>query len=186
MAAALAAVSWCWSSGTSGSIAPNAACPRRSPSTTGPSSESPGRFQGYPSRGDRFVSDAHPYSSDLGIFGEASLFQLLDATHTRSGEDCLGKWLGEPSETSAVLARQECRSRSRLTRMLARRAGSAGHADRQGRPPKAKPGQAGLRALFSNGRRAEPSLSAAPFVRRSFVPVSARDPGGARARAGRA
>src|SRR5450432_1116355 len=31
-----------------------------------------GRFQGYPSRGDRFVSDAHPYSADLGIFGEAS------------------------------------------------------------------------------------------------------------------
>jgi len=66
-----------------------------------------GRFAAYPSRGDRFVSDAHPYSSDLGIFGEASLFQLLDATHTRNGEDCLGKWLGEPSEASAVLARQD-------------------------------------------------------------------------------
>jgi hypothetical protein len=66
-----------------------------------------GRFQGYPSRGDRFVSDAHPYSSDLGIFGEASLFQLLDTTHTQSGEDCLGKWLGESSDADAVRARQD-------------------------------------------------------------------------------
>jgi MutS domain V len=65
-----------------------------------------GRFEGYPARGDRFVSDAHPYSSDLGIYGESSLFQLVDATHTRSGEDCLGKWLGEPSDADAVLARQ--------------------------------------------------------------------------------
>ena len=42
-----------------------------------------GRFDAYPSRGDRFVSDAHPFTSDLGIFGPSSIFQLIDATHTR-------------------------------------------------------------------------------------------------------
>jgi hypothetical protein len=66
-----------------------------------------GRFHGYPSRGDRFASEGHPYSSDLGIFGEASLFQLLDATHTRNGEDCLAAWLGAPADVGAVLARQQ-------------------------------------------------------------------------------
>jgi hypothetical protein len=66
-----------------------------------------GRFHGYPSRGDRFASEGHPYSSDLGIFGEASLFQLIDATHTRDGEDCLGEWLGEPGNAEVIRARQE-------------------------------------------------------------------------------
>src|SRR5262249_50812182 len=36
-----------------------------------------GRFEAYPSRGDRFVSDEHPYTSDLGIFGPSSIFQLV-------------------------------------------------------------------------------------------------------------
>jgi hypothetical protein len=66
-----------------------------------------GRFQSYPSRGDRFLSETHPYASDLGIFGEASVFQLIDATHTRRGEDYLARWLGEPSDAASVLERQE-------------------------------------------------------------------------------
>jgi hypothetical protein len=66
-----------------------------------------GRFEAYPSRGDRFMSDEHPYSADLGIFGPSSIFQLMDATHTRRGEECLARWLSEPSPTRAVLERQE-------------------------------------------------------------------------------
>jgi hypothetical protein len=65
-----------------------------------------GRFEEYPSRGDRFVSDAHPFTSDLGIFGPSSIFQLVDATHTRRGEESLARWLAEPSTTSDVLERQ--------------------------------------------------------------------------------
>ncbi|HEX9296062.1 MAG TPA: DNA mismatch repair protein MutS [Polyangiaceae bacterium] len=65
-----------------------------------------GKFQSYPARGDRFVSDTHPYTSDLGIFGEASVFQLIDSTHTRRGEDCLARWLSEPSSVETVVQRQ--------------------------------------------------------------------------------
>jgi len=66
-----------------------------------------GKFEGYPSKGDRFVSDDHPYTLDLGIFGQGSVFQLIDSTRTRRGEDTLAQWLGEPSRPTAVLARQE-------------------------------------------------------------------------------
>jgi hypothetical protein len=66
-----------------------------------------GRFHDYPWRGDRFVSETHPYGSDLGIFGESSLFQLVDTTRTRAGEDCLGQWLAQASDPAVVLARQE-------------------------------------------------------------------------------
>jgi hypothetical protein len=66
-----------------------------------------GRFEAYPSRGDRFVSDEHPYTSDLGIFGPSSIFQLVDATHTRRGEECLARWLAEPSSRRDALERQE-------------------------------------------------------------------------------
>src|SRR5262249_33641447 len=62
-----------------------------------------GRFDTYPSRGDRFVSDEHPHTSDLGIFGPSSIFQLVDATHTRRGEEYLARWLSEPTAASGVL-----------------------------------------------------------------------------------
>jgi hypothetical protein len=66
-----------------------------------------GRFEAYPSRGDRFVSDEHPYTSDLGIFGPSSIFQLVDATETRRGEEFLARWLSEPTLLGAALERQE-------------------------------------------------------------------------------
>jgi MutS domain V len=65
-----------------------------------------GKFGEYPSRGERFRSDDHPYAADLDLFGESSLFQLLDSTHTRRGEDTLARWLTEPSERDELLARQ--------------------------------------------------------------------------------
>ena len=66
-----------------------------------------GRFEAYPSRGDRFVSDDHPYTSDLGIFGASSIFQLIDSTQTRRGEEFLARWLSEPATRGSVLERQE-------------------------------------------------------------------------------
>jgi hypothetical protein len=65
-----------------------------------------GKFAEYPSRGERFRSEDHPYSADLDLFGESSLFQLLDSTHTRGGEDMLGRWLTKPSDPEAILERQ--------------------------------------------------------------------------------
>jgi hypothetical protein len=66
-----------------------------------------GRFEAYPSRGDRFASDEHPYTADLGIFGPSSIFQLIDSTHTRRGEEFLARFLAEPSALGPVLERQE-------------------------------------------------------------------------------
>ena len=66
-----------------------------------------GDFAQYPARGERFASDDHPYTVDLGIFGDASLFQLLDTTHTRRGEERLASWLSIPSPIAVVSERQQ-------------------------------------------------------------------------------
>ncbi len=65
-----------------------------------------GKFAEYPSRGERHRSDEHPYAADLDLFGEASLFQLLDSTHTRRGEDTLARWLTEAGALAEVAERQ--------------------------------------------------------------------------------
>jgi hypothetical protein len=65
-----------------------------------------GKFAEYPARGERFRSDEHPYAGDLDLFGEASLFQLLDSTHTRRGEDALAHWLAESSALEDIVERQ--------------------------------------------------------------------------------
>lgn len=52
-----------------------------------------GKWRTQPSRGERWASETHPYSSNLDIFGQASLFQLMDVTATRFGEEVLAKWL---------------------------------------------------------------------------------------------
>ena len=65
-----------------------------------------GKYAEYPSRGERFRSDEHPYAADLDLFGEASLFQFLDATHTRRGEDTLAGWLTAAGALDAILDRQ--------------------------------------------------------------------------------
>ena len=50
------------------------------------------------------VSEAHPYAADLDIFGKGSLFELLNITRTRSGEETLGRWLTEPPAQPAARA----------------------------------------------------------------------------------
>ena len=57
--------------------------------------------------GDRFLDDAHLYARDLDLFGAASLFELLNATRTRIGEETLAAWLKAPADAAAVRARQE-------------------------------------------------------------------------------
>lgn len=69
-----------------------------------------GEWRSFPSKGERFAAATHPYAGDLDVFGRSSLFQLLDATGTRFGEEVLAKWLtGEDSGASfeeSVRARQ--------------------------------------------------------------------------------
>jgi uncharacterized membrane protein len=69
-----------------------------------------GKWRAFPSTGERWALETHPYAGDLDVFGKASLFQLLDATSTRFGEEVLARWLSgeEPSSdfAEAVHARQ--------------------------------------------------------------------------------
>lgn len=52
-----------------------------------------GKWRAFLSTGERWAVDTHPYAGDLDVFGRASLFQLLDATSTKYGEEVLARWL---------------------------------------------------------------------------------------------
>lgn len=52
-----------------------------------------GKWRAFLSTGERWAVDTHPYAGDLDVFGRSSLFQLLDATSTRYGEEVLARWL---------------------------------------------------------------------------------------------
>ncbi len=52
-----------------------------------------GKWRSFLSMGERWAVDTHPYAGDLDVFGRSSLFQLLDATSTRYGEEVLARWL---------------------------------------------------------------------------------------------
>lgn len=57
--------------------------------------------------GDRFIDKNHPYTSDLDIFGEHSIFQLVNRTTTESGMILLSKWLSEPASNNEINDRQQ-------------------------------------------------------------------------------
>ncbi len=69
-----------------------------------------GKWRAFPSMGERWAVETHPFAGDLDVFGRASLFQLLDATSTRFGEEVLAKWLSGEELTGdfaeSVRARQ--------------------------------------------------------------------------------
>jgi hypothetical protein len=65
-----------------------------------------GAWREFTERGERFLSGAHLYTPDLDVFGQASLFQLLNETATRSGEERLASWLSAPASAQEVAARQ--------------------------------------------------------------------------------
>jgi hypothetical protein len=56
--------------------------------------------------GVRFVDDDHPYCRDLDLFGEGSLFQLLNTAQTTTGEETLADWLLTAAEPATIEARQ--------------------------------------------------------------------------------
>jgi hypothetical protein len=67
-------------------------------------------WDGLPKASARFTSSAHPFTSDLDIFGHASMMQLVDATETRFGEERLARLLSleDPGAWPAdVHARQQ-------------------------------------------------------------------------------
>ena len=80
--------------------------------------------------GAGFLDAAHPYSRDLDLFGEGSLFELLCTARTRVGQETLAKWLLAPVPPDVVRARQaavvDLRNRLDLRENLAVLAEEAG------------------------------------------------------------
>ena len=65
------------------------------------------RWAGSGEAGERFRDDEHPYATDLDLFGQGSLFQLLSIARTGAGEEALAEWLKKPAEPSEIAARHE-------------------------------------------------------------------------------
>lgn len=59
-------------------------------------------------RGEQHIDQMHNFSYDLDLFGENSLFSLLDSTSTPTGADYLAEWLKSPLKNpDHIIARQE-------------------------------------------------------------------------------
>lgn len=57
-------------------------------------------------QGKNFQQPTHPYSGDLDVFGEHSLFQLINRSATQQGKATLAQWLLHPAEKPKVEERQ--------------------------------------------------------------------------------
>lgn len=57
--------------------------------------------------GSRFADDRHYYSSDLDIFGKASLFQMINRAATAPGNNMLALLLSKPSAKEQIILRQQ-------------------------------------------------------------------------------
>lgn len=56
--------------------------------------------------GDEFIFEGHHYNQDIDLFGQGSLFQLLNRTGTRNGKTKLAAWLNS-NDISTVKEKQE-------------------------------------------------------------------------------
>ncbi|MCC7418202.1 MAG: DNA mismatch repair protein MutS [Acidobacteria bacterium] len=56
--------------------------------------------------GARYLARPHLYARDLDLFGEGSLFELLNQARTEIGEDTLADWLLAPAAAGEIAARQ--------------------------------------------------------------------------------
>ena len=65
------------------------------------------RWAGGGEGGERFRDPEHLYASDLDLFGQASLFELLSIARTRAGEETLAAWLLSAADSGKILARQQ-------------------------------------------------------------------------------
>jgi hypothetical protein len=57
--------------------------------------------------GDEYIDPSHPYTSDLDIFGRASLFRYLNRTTSAAGKHTLASWLRTPAPAEEIKLRQE-------------------------------------------------------------------------------
>jgi hypothetical protein len=64
------------------------------------------RWIGTGQTGDRIDIHSSLYATDLDLFGQGSLFELLSLARTRMGEDTLAAWLLSPSSVEQLTQRQ--------------------------------------------------------------------------------
>ncbi|WP_421942508.1 MutS-related protein [Pedobacter sp.] len=57
--------------------------------------------------GAQYESENHPYTSDLDIFGNASLYSLINRCYTKKGKDVLAQNLSNNTNRETILSRQE-------------------------------------------------------------------------------
>ncbi len=57
--------------------------------------------------GYAYADPVHPYTGDLDIFGEHSLFQLLNRSHTAGGKRQLAGWLSQGADRAQIIRRQQ-------------------------------------------------------------------------------
>ncbi|WP_299822939.1 MutS family DNA mismatch repair protein [uncultured Pontibacter sp.] len=57
--------------------------------------------------GNSFIDGHHPYTSDLDIFGQNSLFQLINRSVTSIGKLRLAEWLSAAAPAPVILQRQQ-------------------------------------------------------------------------------
>lgn len=68
--------------------------------------------------GKKFLEQDHLYSTDLDLFGEGSLYQLLCSARTHIARETLARWMKSPAKREEILARQEAISELRPRRDL--------------------------------------------------------------------
>ncbi|MDN3587153.1 hypothetical protein QWY86_10770 [Pedobacter aquatilis] len=57
--------------------------------------------------GVRYESENHPFTSDLDIFGDASLYAVINRCYTKKGKSLLAKSLSHETDINTILLRQE-------------------------------------------------------------------------------
>lgn len=65
-----------------------------------------GDFLSFPN-GAAFAKAGHPYSNDLDIFGQASLYQYINRCRSEQGAAVLANWLSSPADAATIQLRQE-------------------------------------------------------------------------------
>jgi hypothetical protein len=65
------------------------------------------RWSGLGNPGTQFEDPHHVYASDLDLFGQGNLFELLSTARTRMGERTLAAWLLSPAPKPVVVRRQQ-------------------------------------------------------------------------------
>ena len=68
-----------------------------------------GNFKNVEDKGEEFLDEKHPFSSDLDVFGRNSLFQMINSTKTKFGREKLSKILSlkEIPTKEEIIKRQE-------------------------------------------------------------------------------